>query len=83
MTTFLEPIKKPQTTQVIWKTPMIAAILGSVAKGGDTASSDVDLIIVRDSVTYADAFAALEPISATLGRTVNPTVYSRLRRQPA
>ena len=59
--------------------PCIAAafVYGSVAKGGDTASSDVDLIIVSDSVTYADAFAALEPISTKLGRTVNPTVYTR------
>jgi predicted nucleotidyltransferase len=59
--------------------PRIAAafVYGSVAKGDDTASSDVDLIIISDDVTYADAFAALEPISTKLGRTVNPTVYTR------
>ena len=54
-----------------------AFVYGSVAKGGDTASSDVDLIIISDDVTYSDAFAALEPISTRLGRTVNPTVYTR------
>jgi predicted nucleotidyltransferase len=54
-----------------------AFVYGSVAKSADTASSDVDLIIISDGVTYADAFAALEPISTRLGRQVNPTVYTR------
>jgi predicted nucleotidyltransferase len=54
-----------------------AFVYGSVAKNADTASSDVDLIIISDSVTYADAFSALEPISTRLGRQVNPTVYTR------
>ena len=54
-----------------------AFVYGSVAKGADTATSDIDLMVVSDSLSYADVFGALEPISAVLSRAVNPTVYSR------
>ena len=54
-----------------------AFVYGSVAKRKDTAASDIDLMVVSDGLTYADVFAALEPVAAKLGRTVNPTVYSR------
>jgi predicted nucleotidyltransferase len=48
---------------------------GSVAKQQDTASSDIDLMIVSASLGYADVYGALEGASATLGRTINPTLY--------
>jgi len=54
-----------------------AFVYGSVAKRQDTGSSDIDLMVVSDSLTYADIFEALEPLTAKLGRAVNPTVYSR------
>lgn len=54
-----------------------AFVYGSVAKGKDTAKSDIDLMVVSDSLLYADLFAALEEATQRLGRTVNPTVYSR------
>jgi predicted nucleotidyltransferase len=54
-----------------------AFVYGSVAKKTDTAGSDVDLMIVSDRLSYADLFAALEHASATIGRTVNPTIYTR------
>jgi len=59
-------------------TPQIRAafIFGSIAKVQDTADSDIDLLVVSDSLTYADVFSALEHASQDLGRTVNPTVYS-------
>jgi len=59
--------------------PRIAAafVFGSLAKRRDTASSDIDLMIVSDSLTYADVFSAVEPQVARLGRPINPTVYSR------
>jgi hypothetical protein len=44
---------------------------------GYTAASDIDLIVMSDSLTYTDVFAALEPVSVELGRPVNPTVHSR------
>lgn len=60
-----------------------AFVYGSVAKRQDNSRSDIDLLIVSDKVSYADAFAALEPLVSELGRPVNPTVYSRqeLRRR--
>jgi len=54
-----------------------AFVYGSVAKRSDTAASDIDLMVVSDSLGYADLFAALERASMRLGRKVNPTVYSR------
>lgn len=54
-----------------------AFVYGSIAKQQDTASSDVDLMIVSDSLSYADAYATLESASQRLGRTVNPTIYTR------
>lgn len=53
-----------------------AFVYGSVAKGDDTATSDIDLMIVSDTLTYADVFAALEKSASRLGRSINPTVYS-------
>ena len=54
-----------------------AFVYGSVAKRSDTAASDIDLMVVSDSLGYADLFAVLERASLRLGRKVNPTVYSR------
>jgi predicted nucleotidyltransferase len=55
----------------------VAFIYGSVAKGLDTASSDIDLMVISESLTYADLFSALEDAAVTLNRPVNPTVYNR------
>jgi len=54
-----------------------AFVYGSVAKKQDTAKSDIDLMVVSDSLSYADLFSVLEEATQRLGRTVNPTVYSR------
>ena len=54
-----------------------AFVYGSIAKGTDTAASDVDVLVISDTLAYADLFAALETASAQLGRKVSPTVYSR------
>jgi len=53
-----------------------AFVFGSVAKGTDRANSDIDLMVISDKLTYGEIFAALEPVGKTLGRSVNPTVYS-------
>ncbi len=53
-----------------------AFVYGSVARGRDRASSDIDLMIVSDDITYADVFEALERTSKNLGRPVNPTIYT-------
>jgi predicted nucleotidyltransferase len=54
----------------------LAFIFGSVAKGNDTAASDVDLLVVSDDMAYADLFNALSKAEANLGRKVNPTLYN-------
>lgn len=53
-----------------------AFVFGSVAKRSDTASSDVDVLVLADDLDYADVFSALQSAEAKLGRTVNPTVYT-------
>ena len=53
-----------------------AFVYGSVAKNQDTSASDIDLMVISGNLAYADLFAALEDVSARLGRKVNPTVYS-------
>ena len=55
----------------------VAFVYGSVAKGSDTASSDIDLMLVSDALTYADAMGALDPLMERLGREINPTLYTR------
>ena len=55
----------------------LAFVFGSVAKATDTVASDIDLLIVSDTLAYGELFAALEPATNRLQRTVNPTLYSR------
>jgi len=55
----------------------LAFVFGSVAKGKDTSKSDIDLMVISDTVAYAELFAALETATVWLQRTVNPTLYSR------
>jgi predicted nucleotidyltransferase len=54
----------------------LAFVYGSVAKKSDTASSDIDLMIISESLTYADIFPALEEISDKVQRKIQPTIYS-------
>lgn len=53
-----------------------AFVFGSIAKQEDTAQSDVDLLVVSDTLGYGDLFGALESASQTLGRTINPALYA-------
>jgi predicted nucleotidyltransferase len=55
----------------------VAFVYGSVAKGSDTAASDIDLMLVSDEVAYPEVMAALDPLIQRLGRVINPTLYSR------
>lgn len=54
-----------------------AFVYGSVAKKADTAASDIDLMVVSDSVEYGDLFLALQTAVQQLGREVNPTIFTR------
>lgn len=53
-----------------------AFVYGSVAKATDQATSDIDLMVVSDDLSYGDVFGALDKVSRALGRNVNPTVYT-------
>lgn len=53
-----------------------AFVFGSMAKQQDSAASDVDLLLVSDTLGYGDVLAALEPAMQRLGRTINPTLYT-------
>jgi predicted nucleotidyltransferase len=53
-----------------------AFVFGSIARQQDTAASDVDLMVVSDSLGYGELFGALEGAAHTLGRTINPALYT-------
>ncbi len=55
---------------------LAAFVFGSVAKQTDHAASDIDVMIISDSLGYADAVAALEPVAQGLGREINPVIYT-------
>lgn len=54
----------------------VAFVYGSQAKKTDTASSDVDLMIVSEDLLHAEAYAALAAAERTLARKINPTIIS-------
>lgn len=54
-----------------------AFIFGSMAKGAAVGpTSDVDVMVVSDTLAYPELFAALEGAATRLGRPVNPTIYT-------
>jgi predicted nucleotidyltransferase len=55
----------------------LAFVFGSVAKAREHGGSDLDLLVVTDSLAYADIYSALETAERALGRTINPTVFTR------
>lgn len=61
-----------------------AFVYGSIAKGIDQASSDIDLMVITDDLDYAALYAALTGAEAVLSRPINPNVMSaadwRLKR---
>ncbi|WP_287603000.1 transcriptional regulator [Thiothrix sp.] len=54
-----------------------AFIYGSVAKQQDTASSDIDLMVISDTLPYATLMTALIEAEPTVGRPINPTHLHR------
>ena len=69
-----EPLRAalaPLATQI-----KAAFVYGSVAKKEDTASSDIDLMLVSDTLTYGDAVLALQAATELLGRQVNPNIFT-------
>ena len=56
---------------------MGAFVYGSIAKGTDTAKSDVDLMIIGEGLDYSQVYTALQAAERALHRSVNPTIYNR------
>ncbi|MDO9113330.1 MAG: transcriptional regulator [Polaromonas sp.] len=53
-----------------------AFVYGSIAKKQDSARSDIDLMLVSDTLTFGDTYLALDEASKRLGREVNPTIFT-------
>ncbi len=53
-----------------------AAIYGSVAKGTDTAGSDIDLLVVAEDMMLEELYSVLLPVEQELERRINPTLYT-------
>jgi len=53
-----------------------AFIYGSIAKGEDTAQSDIDLMIIGNDIAYADVMSLLIPIEKELHHPINPSIYT-------
>jgi len=53
----------------------VAFVYGSVAREEETAQSDVDLLVVGKA-TLDELLSRLSTVEKSIGRPVNPTVYS-------
>jgi predicted nucleotidyltransferase len=70
----VEPLRRALERKA--KRIVAAFVYGSVSKGSDRAGSDIDLMVISDSLTYPDLFEALKAAEADLARPVNPTVMT-------
>ena len=52
-----------------------AFVYGSIAKRSDTAYSDIDLMIISDTVGFDEVVSAIYPLQEKLGREINPNVF--------
>ncbi len=70
----VEPIRKslePYSDKI-----RAAFVFGSVAKGTDTASSDVDVMVIGDELDYSGLYTALNDAETMLHRKVSPIFLS-------
>ena len=59
----------------------MALLFGSVARNEATAQSDIDVLIVADDMGFPELIEALSPAETTLGRKINPVIYSNAELQ--
>jgi predicted nucleotidyltransferase len=52
-------------------------VYGSIAKGSATATSDIDFMLIGDTISYRAILSALAPAERALGRKINPTPYTK------
>jgi predicted nucleotidyltransferase len=53
----------------------LALVFGSVARGEESAHSDIDVLVVGE-LDFAEVVTALHPCQEMLGREINPAVYA-------
>jgi len=70
----VEPIR--QALEPLGGRVALALIYGSVARGTDTAASDIDLLVVAAELTLEELYSALAPVETALDRRINPTLYT-------
>lgn len=71
----LEPLRRvllPFTSRI-----RAAFVYGSVAGGTDRSGSDIDLMVISDTLDHGELFEALQTAERELARSVNPTVMTR------
>ena len=71
LTEWLRKALRPYSSQI-----KAAFVYGSVAKGSDTARSDIDLIVIGDELTYSDLYSVLQNAEGLLQRKVSPLFFS-------
>lgn len=72
-----EPIKSALSSlSPLAEKVFAACVYGSVAAGTDTAGSDIDVLLVAESLTLEEAYAALEPVEQRLARKISVTLYT-------
>ncbi len=54
----------------------VAFVYGSIARREDTAASDIDLMLISDTLTFGDTILALQAATERLGREVNPNLFT-------
>lgn len=54
----------------------LGIVYGSVAKGADTSSSDIDLLVVSDELRLENVYRALAAAEKILARRINPNLYT-------
>jgi len=54
----------------------MALVYGSVARGEEIASSDIDLLLVSDTLTLEEVYRLLAEAEQALGRKIHPTLYT-------
>ena len=55
----------------------LAFVFGSVANGTENSSSDVDLMVISNSVSLSELIPGIRSAEHQLGREVNPSLYKR------
>jgi predicted nucleotidyltransferase len=69
-----EPIK--QSFEPYANVIKSAFVYGSVAKGVDTASSDIDLMVIGDDLNFSDLYTVAQNVENKLGRKIHPLFMS-------